>query len=371
MSTAQRLPASLTALDTALAALLDGLQPVAATGLPLRDALGCVTADMAPIVAYPSRNIALADGWALRASDLVGASAYAPVPLTKAAQWVEAGDPIPNDCDCVIDADGIDPSGPIPQVVTEAPPGHGVRRRASDFPDGFIIAPGRPLRPTDILFAGASKLEKLKVRRPRLRVVNVPAANAETGTAQLIQEVTQSAGAEVTFVEARSRDAVSIAAELETTACDLLITVGGTGVGHTDASVLAIGQRGDVLAHGLALRPGVTSAVGKIGTIPLIALSGSAAAAMAAWWTLGLPVLDRLSGHQPRATTTLPLARKLASIVGIAEIAVLERDGDSWHPLALGDLPFQAIVKADAWLAIPGNSEGFAAGTPVSAYMLG
>ena len=371
MSTAQRLPASLTALDTALAALLDGLEPVAALELPPPEALGCATADMAPIGAYPSRNIAFADGWALRASDLVGASAYAPVPLTTAARWVEAGDPIPNDCDCVIDSDGIDQTGPIPQVVTEAPPGHGVRRRAGDFPDGFTIAPGRPLRPPDILFARASGLGKVKVRRPRVRVVNVPATNGETGTAQLIHEVTQSAGAEVTFVEAGSRDAASIAAELETAACDLLITIGGTGVGRTDASVLAIRQRGDVFAHGLALRPGGTSAVGQIGSTPLIALSGFAADAMAAWWTLGLPVLDRLTGRQPRATTTLPLARKLASNVGITEIALLERDGGSWQPLALGDLPFQAIIKADAWLAIPGNSEGFAAGVPVSAYMLG
>jgi molybdopterin molybdotransferase len=91
---------------------------------------------------------------------------------------------------------------------------------------------------------------------------------------------------------------------------------------------------------------------------------------MAAWWTLGLPVLDRLSGRQPREATILPLARKLASSVGIAEVALLERNNGSWVPLAVGDLPFQAIIKASAWLAIPGNSEGFAAGTPVGAYML-
>jgi hypothetical protein len=91
---------------------------------------------------------------------------------------------------------------------------------------------------------------------------------------------------------------------------------------------------------------------------------------LAAWWTLGLPVLDRLSGRQPREATILPLARKLASSVGIAEIALLERDNGYWVPLALADLPFQAIIKASAWLAVPGSSEGFPAGTPVGAYML-
>jgi molybdopterin biosynthesis enzyme len=370
MNTVQRLPASLTALDTALAALLDGLEAVGATELPLREALGCVMAEMTPVGAHPPHNIALVDGWALRASDLVGASAYAPLPLTKAARWVEAGHPIPDGCDCVIDADSIDHSGPIPQIVTEAAPGHGVRRHGSDFPEDFAIAPGMQLRPLDILFACAAKLEKMKVRRPRLRLINIPATNGSTETAQLIQDIAQCAGAHVTFAVAGSRDASSIATEFETTACDLIVTIGGSGVGRTDATVLAIGQRGDVIAHGLALRPGATSAIGRIERTPVIALSGSAANALAAWWTIGLPVLDRLAGRRPRETTTLPLVRKLASSVGIAEIGLLERNNDGWMPLALGDLPFQAIVKASAWLAAPANSEGFAAGAPVGAYML-
>jgi hypothetical protein len=66
----------------------------------------------------------------------------------------------------------------------------------------------------------------------------------------------------------------------------------------------------------------------------------------------------------------LPLARKIASSVGIAEIALLERNNDGWVPLALGDLSFQTIMKASAWLSVPGNSEGFAAGTAVGAYVL-
>jgi molybdopterin molybdotransferase len=370
MNVAQRLPPSLTALDEALAALLDGLAPAAVAELPLSQALGCVTAEPVPIRTYPQQDIALVDGWAFRASDLVGVSAYAPLPLTTAPNWVEAGDPIPNGCDCVIDADGIDQSAPVPQVMADASPGHGVRRRAGDLPDGFVIAPGMQLRPFDIVFAHAARLEKMKVRRPRLRLINVPATNGDIETAHLIEESARYAGAEVTFADAGSRGAASIAAELEMTAFDLFVTVGGSGVGRTDETVLAIGQCGEVFAHGLALRPGVTSAVGRIGSTPVIALPGSAAGALAGWWTLGLPVLDRLSGRQPREATILPLARKLASGVGIAEIALLERNNGCWVPLALADLPLQAIMKANAWLVVPGSSEGFPAGTPVGAYML-
>ena len=61
----QRLPASLTPLDVALAALLRGLAPVAPIALPLAEALGCVAADMPPLHAHPPRDIAAGDGWAL------------------------------------------------------------------------------------------------------------------------------------------------------------------------------------------------------------------------------------------------------------------------------------------------------------------
>ena len=160
MNAAQRLPASLTALDAALAVLLDGLAPAAVAELPLSQALGCVTAEAVPIRTYPQQDIALVDGWAFRASDLVGVSAYAPLPLTTAPRWVEAGDPIPNGCDCVIDAGGIDQSAPVPQVMADASPGHGVRRRGGDLPDSFVIVPGMQLRPFDIVFCTRSPARK-------------------------------------------------------------------------------------------------------------------------------------------------------------------------------------------------------------------
>jgi molybdopterin biosynthesis enzyme len=157
---------------------------------------------------------------------------------------------------------------------------------------------------------------------------------------------------------------------MECDACDLMITIGGSGVGRTDATVAALAKRGEVIAHGIALQPGRTAAVGRIGNIPVIALPGAPDQALAAWWTLVLPVLDRLSRRQPRATVTLPLVRKIASSVGIAEIVLLEEITGAWMPLATGDLSLESLARADGWLAVPGGAEGFAAGTPVDAYML-
>ncbi len=151
----------------------------------------------------------------------------------------------------------------------------------------------------------------------------------------------------------------------------MLVTIGGSGVGRSDAAIAAMAQRGEVLAHGIALQPGRTSAVARIAKIPVIALPGAPDQALAAWWTLALPVLDRLSGRLPRQQpVTLPLARKIASSVGIAEIVLLEKIEGAWMPLSVGDMSLETIARADGWLAVPAASEGFAAGTLVDAYML-
>jgi molybdopterin biosynthesis enzyme len=368
MTSHQRLPTSLTPLDVALAALLNAVAPVAPTELPLADALRCIAAGMPPLGALPPHDIAASDGFALRARDLVGASSYSPVSLTALPVWVEAGDAIPEGCDCVLDADAIDQSGPMRQVLSETTPGQGVRRAGGDVAAGSqIVAAGRRVLARDLLIARAAGIESLKVRRPHLRIVNIPGG---TVTSDLIAESARTGGADVVSVTAAGRDAASIGAAIDLTACDLLLMVGGSGVGRTDAAVAALAERGEIIAHGIAVQPGRTSAVGRVGATPVIVLPGAPDQAFAAWWTLALPGLDRLSGRRPRKTLNLPLARKIASLVGIAEIVLLERKQGQWEVLAAGDLSLDAIARAEAWLTVPGGAEGFAAGAVVDAYML-
>jgi molybdopterin molybdotransferase len=370
MGPTQRLPASLTPLETALAGLLHDLVAVAPVELPLAETLGCITADMSALVAVPPCDIAIADGWASRARDLVGASSYTPLALAKSPVWVEAGDAMPEGCDCVIDSDAIDQTGPMVQVLAEAIPGQGVRRTGYDIAGASPLAAGRRIRPLDLLVARAAGLKTLKIRRPRLRIVNIPARSGQAMTSELIAESARAAGAEVTFTETSSRDAPDIAKALVTDGCDLVISIGGSGVGRSDAAVAALAERGEVIAHGIALQPGRTSAIGRIANTSVIALPGAPDQALAAWWALALPALDRLFGRLPRLPVTRPLARKIASTVGIAEMVLLEIDGEAWMPLAAGDLPIETIARADAWCVIQGGSEGHAAGAPVDAYLL-
>jgi molybdopterin biosynthesis enzyme len=369
MTSPQQSVATLTRLDVALRRLGDGIEPVAPRGLPLAEALGCIAAENLPGGAWPPRHLAIIDGWALRSADIVGASTYSPVPLPAAPVWVEAGSPLPERCDCVLELDRVTQLGPMFQAVSEAVPGEGVRRAGEDISAAApIVLPGRRIGARDIALVRTLGREQLTVRRPRVHIIDVGAHDGRAITTPLIAEVVRSDGAEVvvTIADAREAEAIGKAID-ERQSCDLLLIVGGTGAGRTDTAVVALAARGEVLAHGLALRPGRTVALGRIGKMPVIAVPGAPADAMAVWLTVIEPLLRRLSGARERPRQSLPLARKIASTVGLAEIVMLARNDAGWMPLAIGDIPLEHLARADAWLCVPDDSEGYAAGTLVEA----
>jgi molybdopterin molybdotransferase len=372
MSRTQPSNGALTSLESALAALLDGLAPIAPSLLPLDQALGRIAAEMPSLAhARPARNTAMTDGWACRALDLAGASAYSPLPLVAVPTWVEAGDAMPEGCDCVLDANLVDCSGPMPQVLGEAVPGQGVRRAGEDMEAGRpIIIAGHRLSAADLLAAWSVGVGEIAVRAPRVHVIDVAAPAGETFTAHLIADSARASGATVSNIETVTRDAAFIAKALDNRACHLIVLIGGTGAGRTDATAEALAACGELTAHNIALRPGRTAATGRVGETPVVALPGAPDQAFAAFLALVQPVIDRLSGRSARRDTILPLARKISSTVGLAEIVLLKQEQDRWGPLAIGDFSLDAMRLADAWLAIPGGSEGYAAGTPVGAFVL-
>lgn len=368
----QRLTATLTPLDVALGLLCSGLKPVDATKVSLAEAIGRVAAETPPLkAALPAFNMAATDGWALRAHDIVGASSYSPLQLAKSPRWVETGERLPDNCDCVLDADLVEQAGPVFQVHAEAVPGQGIRRAGDDIAAGrSVVEAGRPVGVFDVLAVRAARLERVTVRSPQVRVIDVRAEDGSTASSQVIFDFAKAAGARVTMLQTSGRDSASISTVMDAEGFDLLVTVGGTGGGRRDATVLALKERGTLLAHGLALQPGRTAAVGKIGATPVVTVPGLPDQALGACLALVQPVLDVLTARMPRQEIIRPLARKISSAIGVAEIALLKMSDEAWMPLATGQLSLDVIARADAWLAVPGNSEGYAAGTPVGAFPL-
>ena len=361
---------SLTSLDDALGHLLEGLQAVPVREQPIDQALGRISAGLTAPGPLPVKAVAMIDGWAVRSLDIVGASSYSPVALIAPPAWVECGQSLPDGCDSVIEPQSLDQQGGLFQIVAEVRPGQGVRRAGDEIAAGSpVIKSGQTIRPLDLLIATGLGLHSLPVRLPRLRLINIASEDGQSSTAQYIAHLTDRAGAAVTRVDA-ARTASAIASVLNVEDADLIVTVGGTGAGKTDATVDALQSAGILVAHGIAMMPGRTAAIGRNGNVPIIALPAMLEDTLAAWWTLVLPVLDQLTARQ-RPTVMRPIARKIASAPGIADVVLLMYEADVWLPLSVGELSLRALARADAWMLVPGNSEGFPVGALCHAYPLG
>lgn len=327
-------PGSLTALEEAQAALLAMLAPVAPQVVAADEALGLIAAGTAPLGApVPVRAFALRPGFALRAEELAGASAYAPALLARAPVLVAAGDDLPEGCDCVIDEAAVDVSGPLAQAHVESWPGENIRRAGEDFATGAVVlAHGIKIGARDLLAASCAGIAEIAVRRPGVAIVGARGASAD-----LLARLARGAGARVVDVDA----------------ADLVLAVG-------DATA-------EWSLRGIALEPGRDAALGQIGGAPALLIPPTPDQAFAVYWALARPALDRLAARAPRERRTMPLAGKIASRVGVAEIAVLsERDG-RFLPLAAGDLPLQLLTRATHAAILPAGSEGHAAGEPFAA----
>ncbi|WP_157014739.1 molybdopterin-binding protein [Mesorhizobium xinjiangense] len=362
---------ALTPLETALAGLLEGLAPVEPELVSLADAVGCVASDrQEELPPLPPANRAEIDGWAFRSLDLTGSSAFSPLPLAAPPVWVEAGETLPEGCDCVLDPSLVERAGAHWQAIGEAAPGQGVRRAGEDFAAGRpLLEAGRRIAAIDLLLARSHGVDALSVRRPVVRIVDV-ASGAGGPTAQLVLDWLSSQGAYCLPVEPCDRDAPSIAKALRSGEADLVVLVGGTGAGKSDETAQALAADGTLIAHGIALSPGQTTAVARAGKRLVVALPGLPGQAFGACLALVDPVLRRLSAIAAPRPLALPLARKITSTVGMAEVALVRRHDDGWMPLAVGDLPLGALSAADAWLLVPAASEGHSAGSVVGAFRL-
>lgn len=351
----------MTPLDRALDALLTPLRAVPAETVPLCRALGAILGE--PIVspaALPTSAVALRAGWAVTAIETVGAAPYAPVFLASPPLAVRPGDSLPPGADAVAAHDAVTLVG-VTELTVEATPGEGARRAGEDARAGEILRPaGARMRPLDAALAAAAGVAACAVRRPRVAILADPTAEAACA---ILAAVAASRGA----VVAQRFETMLEPSALSDLAADLVVLVG-----LHDAGTAALMQAGRIIATGLGLRPGEETGCGFVGAgVPALLVPARPEAAFAASCCLLRPCLDRLTeAAAERPAYRVPLTRKIASAVGVAEIALLRATTEALEPLAVADLTLAALSAADAWLLVPADREGYAAGEVVEAFAL-
>jgi molybdopterin molybdotransferase len=337
------------------------VKPVAPRAVRLGAALGRMSA--APVAvakAHPSMAVALRDGFAVVAETTLDASSYAPLMLD--AVPVEVGDPMPDGTDAVAPLDAVEMRGSTVQVVAPVAPGDGVLPAGADGEPGDMWPPiTRRLRATDLATFAIFGVKQIEVREPRIRVAAAkpePDAFFQAIVSMIARRIEAAGGVIIS--------APSLVDALEASNEDAVILVGGSGSGQSDHSVRELALHGRLLFHGVALTPGETAAFGMIEQRPVLVVPGRLDAALAVWLTLGCRMLARLADDAlDDGGTPAVLARKITSTLGLAELVPVMREADGVVPLASGYLPLQALARADGFVIVPADREGFPAGATV------
>jgi molybdopterin biosynthesis enzyme len=338
------------------------LEPAAAVGATL-------AADVTATAQFPASAIALRDGWAVAADLVSDAGPYSPAPLSPPPSWVETGDPMPPATDTVLPLDALTVTKSGAEAHASATSGEGVLPAGADLAKDVILRrAGERLRPSDVAILRAAGIERISARVPRVKIfcASVPTrSHADTISPILARAIEAGGGV------AEVAQAASLESALFDRACDAIITIGGTGTGRRDASVKTLARVGKVEFHGFGIAPGETAAFGIANSHPVLMVPGRLDAALAVFLVVGRELVKRIAGcGDEEPSIPVRLAKKIASTVGLTEVVLVRGSGRGVEPLASGFFPWNALARADGWILVPPESEGFAAGAAAEMRLL-
>jgi len=359
----------LTPLAEAHAAIDALARPVEPREVNISAALGRVlAADAKAPAMQPASAVALHDGWAVKSGETLDAGSYAAALLSALPQRVDFGQPLPPGADAVAPLDTVVVRGSQAEALATVAPGEGVLPAGRDAEAGLPLRlPGERLRVTDQALLSVLGISRVIIREPRIRLVRAHAGSPVIAAGySWIAETLAAAGA-VVVPDPSDRVAPDLTAAFHHEGSDAILVLGGTGSGTPDSSVIALAKAGRVAFHGVGLIPGETAAFGVVGARTVLLLPGRFDAALAAWLTLGRHWLKKLSGADEEDRIVMAqLARKVTSTLGMAEVVPLRCRGDSAEPLASGYLSHSALARADGWILVPPESEGYPPGAQVA-----
>ena len=386
-------------VEDARAAALDGISPLQPEGIPVTEAAGRVlAADIDSTVNVPGFRRATMDGYAVRAEDTYGASAYNPIPLRVLGSSmpgvgddqligpgeclrIMTGAPVPDSAGAVLKAEDTNGSGHQIEATAAVPHGRNVGRVGEDVEAGDrILDVGRRLLPQDIgLISAVGHSPVSVVRRPTVRVIVsgdelLPPGSAPSGSSivdsnspMLTALVERDGGIADVVRLPDKRGAMTDA--LSRSGADVIITAGAASVGSEDRVPVLVGELGHLSVHGITMRPSAPTGIGTVNNVRVLILPGNPVACLAAYDFFAGPVVRTLGGRSPASpygTIERTLSRRLVSQVGRTDYARVVVDGDRVQPIAIsGSSVLTSVTAATGFVVVPVSSEGYAEGTRV------
>ena len=386
--------------------------------IPLNEeALGRVLAE--PVwakISSPHYHAAAMDGFAVRADDTEGAMTTAPLDLQMGTQsaYVDTGDPLPDWANAVIPIENVESLDDSLTLAPDARRPFAIRIRAAVAPwshvrtmgedivaTQLVLPAGHVLRPVDLGAIAACGNTQIRVaRRPSVAILPTGTELIEVGkpvrpgdiieynSLVLAAQVKAWGGEPVRYpitiddfnlIKQRVREAAQ--------KCDLILLNAGSSAGSEDFSAKVIQALGELLVHGIAVRPGHPVILGMVerssGTeevaerqegkshIPIIGVPGYPVSAALTGEIFVEPLLARWTGRPPAEPVQIAatLTRKITSPPGDEDYVrvAVGRVGDRTlaAPLSRGAGVITSLVNADGIAILPRGSQGLPAGSEV------
>jgi len=369
--------------------------------LPLDEqAVGRVTA--APVWARqssPHYHSSAMDGFAVRASATDGASESNPVILNwaKDTVYVDTGDPIPGWANAVIpieQVEALNQGGGLAEnprrpdqirIRASLPPWKNVRPLGEDMVTSQLVIPsGHTLRPVDLgAIAGCGHASVSVARRPRVAVlptgtelvpIGQPAGRGEIieyNSLVLAGQISQWGGIPTRLpITPDDFDLIKKRVKQAAEEHDLVLIIAGSSAGSEDYTAQIVEELGDLLVHGVAVRPGHPVVIGTLAgepVTPVIGVPGFPVSAALTGEIFLEPMLARWLGRNPWQPPVVEatLTRKITSPAGDKDyirVAVgMVGDQTLAAPLSRGSGVITSLVRADGIIVVPPGSQGYPA----------
>jgi molybdopterin molybdotransferase len=389
-------------LEEALALILEHAPPLTRVErVPLAESSGRVIAS-APLATMdvPPFDRAAMDGYAVRAEDTFGAGRYEPRVLrsvdkvytgqvpTRAVREGECieiatGAPMPDGADAVVmveETERVAGTSDI-SVFTPVYPRQNVGRQAADIAAGQeVLQPGDVLNPSRVgALAAIGALELEVYARPRIAILSTgneivpPGTRLGPGQIYDINQFTLSSiirahgGEPIVQPTAQDNlDALSRAIDAAL-AEDVLVFSGGSSVGERDLILDVLMKRGEVLFHGVAVKPGKPTVFGRVDGKPVLGMPGYPTSCLSNGYMLLVPMLRRMARlpeHRPQIMR-VPLARRIVSTTGRHQFYTVRITDGAATPAFKASGDITSMAHADGYIEIPANVDIVEAGEVV------
>lgn len=388
------------AFQDALQRVLDAAEPIEGTErVALQHADGRVAAETVVALAdVPPFNRAAMDGYAVAAADTTGApvsltcvdrvfTGQAPAREVAHGECIEiaTGAPMPPGADAVVMVEDTErtPGGSHDILIRAAVvPGQHVGRRGADLAGGqTVVTGGQALMPSRIgALAAAGRTQVDVYRRPTVAIISTgnelvepgrplgPGQIYEINRFTLAAVAARHGGVPVMFPTAGDTiDELSRAVDAAHSH-DILVFSGGSSVGDRDLVLDALRRHGEVMFHGIAVKPGKPTAFGRIGRTPVLGMPGNPTSCLSNAYMLLVPFLRkiaRLPPWQPK-TAAVPLARRIASTAGRHQFYTVRLVDGAAEPAFKGSGDITSMANADGYVEIEADVTEVPAGTSVT-----